>query len=242
MARRCSPLESGNTAELDAAKLRDAAAAFGRAAAKHARLATTLADVAGVKPDVAAQVVVEGALLARYRYDSLKKKAAGTPVKELTLIVGGAKAAAARRGGQRGKVIATAAQLARDLSNAPPAYLTATRMAEVATRVGRASGLKVEVFDKAALHRAWLRRPPRRQRRQRRAPAHDQAHVPAERRARGHLALVGKGIMYDSGGISLKPSDAMHLAMKMDMAGAAPSSRRCPPLAPWAARRPSPAT
>jgi leucyl aminopeptidase len=40
------------------------------------------------------------------------------------------------------------------------------------------------------------------------------------RGARGHLALVGKGIMYDSGGISLKPSDAMHLAMKMDMAGA----------------------
>jgi leucyl aminopeptidase len=39
-------------------------------------------------------------------------------------------------------------------------------------------------------------------------------------RSSGHLAMVGKGIMYDSGGISLKPSDAMHLAMKMDMAGA----------------------
>ena len=209
----------GNTAELDAAKLRDAAAAFGRAAGKHARLSTTLADVAGVKPDVAAQVVVEGALLARYSYDSLKKKAGGTPVKELTLIVGGAKAAAARRGGQRGKVIATAAQLSRDLSNAPPAYLTATRMAEVATRVGRASGLKVEVFDKAALQRlgcggllgvnAGSAEAPR---------MIKLTYRP--RGARGHLALVGKGIMYDSGGISLKPSDAMHLAMKMDMAGA----------------------
>ena len=37
----------------------------------------------------------------------------------------------------------------------------------------------------------------------------------------GHLAFVGKGIMYDSGGISLKPSDPMHLLMKMDMGGAA---------------------
>ena len=37
----------------------------------------------------------------------------------------------------------------------------------------------------------------------------------------GHLALVGKGIMYDAGGISLKPSDAMHAAMKLDMSGAA---------------------
>ncbi len=39
--------------------------------------------------------------------------------------------------------------------------------------------------------------------------------------ATGHLGLVGKGIMYDSGGISLKPSDPMHLLMKMDMGGAA---------------------
>ena len=42
-----------------------------------------------------------------------------------------------------------------------------------------------------------------------------------EGEATGHLGLVGKGIMYDSGGISLKPSDAMHLLMKMDMGGAA---------------------
>ncbi len=39
-------------------------------------------------------------------------------------------------------------------------------------------------------------------------------------RSRGHLALVGKGIMYDAGGISLKPSDAMHALMKLDMSGA----------------------
>ena len=41
------------------------------------------------------------------------------------------------------------------------------------------------------------------------------------RRRRGHLALVGKGVMYDSGGISLKPTDPMHAMMKMDMSGAA---------------------
>ena len=45
-------------------------------------------------------------------------------------------------------------------------------------------------------------------------------YTPAGRRA-GTSALVGKGIMYDSGGISLKPSDPMHLLMKMDMGGAA---------------------
>ena len=46
-------------------------------------------------------------------------------------------------------------------------------------------------------------------------------YTPARASRRGHLGLVGKGIMYDSGGISLKPSDPMHLLMKMDMGGAA---------------------
>src|SRR5262249_14779047 len=54
-------------AELDAAKLRDAAAAFARAGVKHGHLVTTLAEIGRVRPDVAGQVVVEGILLARYR-------------------------------------------------------------------------------------------------------------------------------------------------------------------------------
>ena len=52
--------------------------------------------------------------------------------------------------------------------------------------------------------------------------AADQADLPpAGRRRPGTSRLVGKGIMYDAGGISLKPSDAMHAAMKLDMSGAA---------------------
>ena len=46
-------------------------------------------------------------------------------------------------------------------------------------------------------------------------------YTPTAKRPRGHLGLVGKGIMYDAGGISLKPSDAMHAAMKLDMSGSA---------------------
>ena len=51
-----------------------------------------------------------------------------------------------------------------------------------------------------------------------RAAAAGQAHLRAAQ-PRGHLALVGKGVMYDSGGISLKPTDGMHVMMKMDMSG-----------------------
>ena len=49
----------------------------------------------------------------------------------------------------------------------------------------------------------------------------DQAHLRAGRRRPGHLTLVGKGVMYDSGGLSLKPSDPVHAQMKNDMSGAA---------------------
>jgi leucyl aminopeptidase len=93
-------------------------------------------------------------------------------------------------------------------------------MADVAVAVGAASKLKVEVFDADALRElgcggilgvnAGSTEPPRMIKLSYRPP-----------RPTGHLALVGKGVMYDSGGISLKPSDAMHASMKMDMSGAA---------------------
>jgi leucyl aminopeptidase len=114
--------------------------------------------------------------------------------------------------------------LARDLANAPPAYLTATRMAEIAMRIGKEVGLKVEVFDKEALVRmgcggllgvnAGSTEPPRM------IKLTYSPNGGRSTKAAPHLALVGKGIMYDSGGISLKPSDAVHATMKQDMSGA----------------------
>ena len=68
---------TGDPADLDAAGLRDAAAAFGRATGKHAHVATTLADIGGVDAEAAGRAVVEGLLLSRYRYGVLKKEAPG---------------------------------------------------------------------------------------------------------------------------------------------------------------------
>jgi leucyl aminopeptidase len=210
----------GDPRELDAARLRDVAAAFARAAAKHGHLATTLADIAGTDPATAGQAIVEGILLARYRYGALKREAPGTGLTDITLVAGGSRTAAAERGAERGRVIANAAQLARDLANTPPGHLTATRMADVAIAVAATSGLEIEVFDEPALAalgcggllgvNAGSEEPPRMVK---------LTYRPS--RPRGHLAMVGKGVMYDSGGISLKPSDQMHAAMKMDMSGAA---------------------
>jgi leucyl aminopeptidase len=210
----------GKVGELSAAVLRNAAAAFARAAGKHASLATSLADVDGVDARSAAQAVVEGVVLANYRYVGLKNDKTGSPAESLALIVGPTRAAAAQHGAERGAVIAQAACVARELANTPPGYLTARMMAEKATEVAAASGLSVEVFNRDQLVamgcggivgvNAGSVEPPRMVR---------LSYSP--KNPTGHVVLVGKGVMYDSGGISLKPSDASHAVMKMDMSGAA---------------------
>ncbi|MEX2626855.1 MAG: leucyl aminopeptidase [Ilumatobacteraceae bacterium] len=211
----------GDLDDVDGNRLRDAAAAFVRVAGTRRRLTTNLADVGTVDAATAAQAVVEGALLAAYRYVGLKNDTSGASVLErLTLTTAANRDKAATRGAERGRVTARAAGLARDLVNAPPAYLTARRMAELAVGLAADSGLDVEVFDRDQLEvmgcggmvgvNKASAEPPR---------LIKLTYTP--RRPKGHLAMVGKGIMYDSGGISIKPSDAFHQVMKMDMSGAA---------------------
>ncbi len=210
----------GKASELSAAVLRNAAAAFARAAGKHANLATSLADVEGVDARTAAQAVVEGVALANYRYVGLKSDKTGSPIRTLALIVNQARSAAAQHGADRGLVMAEAACTARELANTPPGHLTARGMADKAVEVAAASGLAIEVFNRDQLQamgcggivgvNAGSTEPPRMVR---------LTYMP--KNPNGHVVLVGKGVMYDSGGISLKPSDASHAVMKMDMSGAA---------------------
>jgi leucyl aminopeptidase len=100
-------------------------------------------------------------------------------------------------------------------------------MADIAVELAGQSGLGVEVFNRDQLEAMGCggivgvnqasAEPPRMVK---------LTYKPS--RPTGHLAMVGKGVMYDSGGISLKPSDAFHQVMKMDMSGAAAVSARCP--------------
>ncbi len=214
----------GDAATVTPAVLRDAAASLARAVPGWSHVATSLADVSaydGVDAADAAQAVVEGVRLATYRFLALKADRSGAPsIDTLSLVVPAKTATAASTGVERGRVVADAVRLARDLANTPPVHLTATRMAEVAIEVGTAVGLTVEVWDEHDLVEQRCNgllnvnrgstEPPR---------LVKLTYKP--RNARGHVALVGKGVMYDSGGISLKPSDPMHAMMKMDMSGAA---------------------
>lgn len=213
----------GKLEDVDATVLRDAAAAFARTAGRATHLASSLADAGELPPELAAQAVVEGILLARYRYDALKKEGTGVAVTDLTLIAPADRAKEMAAGAERGRVMAAVGALARDLANAPPKHLSAERIADVATRIAKKQRLAIEVFDRAAIAELGLGgllgvnagsvEPPRMVR---------LTYTPAKGAGKGsgHLILVGKGLTYDSGGINIKPRDAMHAVMKMDMSGA----------------------
>jgi leucyl aminopeptidase len=213
----------GKPGELTANGLRSAAASFARAAGKRAALATSLADLEGVDAAAAAKAVVEGVTLANYRFVGLKNDKTGSPATSLALVVRPARADGAGQGVAQGTATAGAATLARDLANTPPGYMTARMLADRAVEIATAAGIGVEVFNKDQLIamgcggivgvNAGSTEPPRMVR---------LTYTPKRARGQvGHVVLVGKGVTYDSGGISLKPSDPSHASMKMDMSGAA---------------------
>ena len=211
---------TGDPGELTSASVRDLAASFARAAKNAARLGLVVSE-SPLPAEVMGAVLVEGILLARYAYTPLQSKPTAVTVTAVEIAVDGAPVADLAAGVARGAAAARGANLARDLANAPPSHLTATDLADIAEQLGAEFGFEVESFDRAQLIEmrcggllgvnAGSAEEPR---------MIKLVYTPANGNGR-HVAFVGKGIMYDSGGISLKPSDPMHLLMKMDMGGAA---------------------
>jgi len=176
----------------------------------------------------AAAAVAEGASLASYRFDRFKSQPRAGGVSRLAVALQ-AQPDVARivAGGlHRGARIAEAVWLARDLANSPPSFLTPTVLVdEIRSRLGQEPALRLEVWDGARLAEEGLggligvargsAEPPKLVR-----IDYEPAH-PAELEGKlPHLALVGKGITFDSGGLSLKSADAM-TNQKTDMSGAA---------------------
>ena len=202
--------------------LRRASGAAVRAASGARRLVTTLATTAGVESAAGLRATCEGALLGAYDFTAYR----GTsltgrkePVQTITVTVPDAKAKAAVAKVRRAEAVASAVALTRDLTNTPPGDLHPADLAGIAqTECGKA-GLDVEVLDEKALRKGKYggivgvgqgsTNPPRLVRI---AYTHP--------RAKRTLAIVGKGVTFDSGGLSLKPAASME-AMKSDMAGAA---------------------
>jgi leucyl aminopeptidase len=196
-------------------KIRRAAGVAARSLDKAESVVTTLSAL-----DLGA--TVEGLILGAYRFTDFRSektapKDAG--LRSITALAADTKAQT-KQAAERAAAIATAVATARDLVNTPPSHLFPDEFAKRAKALGTAAGLEVEVLDDKALAKAGYggvigvgkgsSRPPRLVR---------IAHR-GKKRGGKTVALVGKGITFDTGGISIKPAANMH-HMTSDMGGAA---------------------
>jgi leucyl aminopeptidase len=201
--------------------LRSAAAAAVRAAWHESSLALDLLSALPARADrtAATKAVTEGALLATYRFDAYRSAPKPTKISALTIV---AKAGRTTEAGiAAGQLSAEATMLARDLVNTPAGDLTPISFAARCQEI-EGNGVLVRVWDEHDIERERLGglrgvslgsdQPPRLVR-------FEYSPAGATRRTTT-LAVVGKGITFDSGGLSLKPADGM-MTMKTDMSGAA---------------------
>ncbi|WP_094289255.1 leucyl aminopeptidase [Mycobacterium lehmannii] len=193
-----------------------------RAAGVAARSLNGTESVLTTLSGVGLAAAVEGLILGAYRFsdfrsDKTAPKDAG--LREITALTSDTKSTT-KAAAQRAADIATAVATARDFVNTPPSHLFPDEFARRAKALGEAVGLSVEVLDEKALEKAGYggiigvgkgsSRPPRLVR---------LSHKGAKRKGK-RVALVGKGITFDTGGISIKPAANMH-HMTSDMGGAA---------------------
>jgi len=173
-------------------------------------------------PESVAGAIVEGAELAGYQFNKYRSNGkAATELKSLILFRSGLNRSA---GLQKAVDLAQAAApgvfLARDLVNEPPSVATAKFLAAQAQHVCRGRGLTVEVWNKKKIEAMRLAGLLAVNRGSLEEPRFIRIHYRPIGKARKRVALIGKGITFDSGGLSLKPSKSME-TMKLDMAGGA---------------------
>lgn len=174
-----------------------------------------------------AQALAEGALLGAYRFDRYLKEKRPLKLERLELLApadakGKPALVALARAASLGASVASATCLARDLVNEPPHQMTPRALAGAARAVAKARGLQVEVRGRAEIERLGMRLFLGVARGSREEPQLVRlSWVPKGAHAKEPaVALVGKAITFDSGGLSLKTAQGME-DMKVDMAGAA---------------------
>jgi leucyl aminopeptidase len=241
-AKRLVLLGLGPEASLDAGALRTLAAAAVREATSRraARLVLLAPASRRVRADAMAQALAEGATLGAYRFDRYRtgdaKKDAFTVERVVLRFERAGDVRAARAGATVGSQLGECQNLARDLSNEPPNKLPPIALAREATRAGSEVGLRVRVLEPAELRRRGFgamlavaqgsANPARLIVLEHGAPTAKAkrtkkgARKGARNRPRPTVCLVGKGVCFDSGGLSIKPSASM-VKMKHDMSGGA---------------------
>ena len=230
-AKRVLLLGAGAEAKLERSTLRDLAASAVRegSARKGAAVALVAPASRRIQAPAAFQALAEGAVLGSYRFDSyLASRKDRKPLERIALVVERASdKRAASAAVAIGVVLADSQNLARRLSNEPPNKLPPAELAREAEKVARETGLKIHVLGRAELEKrgfgALL------------AVAQGSANEPRlivlehgappknakpGARKKPTVCVIGKGVCFDSGGLSLKPSASME-KMKHDMSGGA---------------------
>jgi leucyl aminopeptidase len=224
-AERVALIGCGPLADCTTERLRRVAtaAALGARQRRVARIAFALR--APVDGAAAAQAVAEGLMLAAFSGDGYKSHERSGPPAEQIRIVASAETAESEdvleRAVERGRILGECSNLARELCNEPSNILTPSVFADRAAAIARDANLAVEILDEDEIARLRMglllgvargsAEPPR---------LIVIRHEPPGAPAAPVLGLVGKGITFDTGGISIKPADGME-RMKDDMAGGA---------------------
>ncbi|MCV7175077.1 leucyl aminopeptidase [Mycolicibacterium sphagni] len=193
-----------------------------RAAGVAARSLSGVETVITTLTELHLEAAIEGLILGGYRFTEFRSAKTAPKDPALAKIVALSTAPGAKKDAARATAIATAVATARDFVNTPPSHLFPAEFAKRAKALGEAVGLEVEVLDDKALAKAGYggivgvgkgsSRPPRLVR---------LTHRGAKgKKGAKSVALIGKGITFDTGGISIKPAASMH-HMTSDMGGAA---------------------
>lgn len=208
----------GPATEVDMQCLRRAAAKVARSFASNKRVSVALPSDVSVDDHPARQALAEGATLGAYRFDSHKSDTKPLKLKRVDVVGGaGVRAQAAL---DLGSAMAAAQSIARDLVNEPGGSLTAPVFARRAASIARKSGVKVKVWDEAAIKKGKLGGLLGVNRGSTNQPRFVEFTYEPAGKPTGTLALVGKGVTFDAGGLSIKTGQGM-MTMKCDMGGAA---------------------
>jgi len=171
-----------------------------------------------------ASVVAQGSIMGLFepdKYRTVDKEK--REIARLIVVMDGADETDLKRGVERGRIVGEAVNFTRDLANEPGAYMTPTIMSERARDVASEFGLSIDVLDEARMEQEGMGSLLSV------ARGSDEPgklivlkYIPSTgvEESKGLLAFVGKGVTFDSGGISLKPGENMEL-MKYDMTGGA---------------------
>lgn len=176
----------------------------------------------GIEAEKAAQAITEGSILGLYTFRRhITKKPESGEIAELIIVERDeSKLPGLKAGLSRGKIMAASANFARDMVNEPANFMTPTDMAEIAKDVAREYGLGCQVLDQEQMKELGMGALLGVAQGSNQEPRFIILQYRGDSSSQQTVGLVGKGLTFDSGGISIKPSEGMS-EMKGDMSGGA---------------------